>query len=54
MAGPYLAYRLSDHWSVFGQATVGEVQHRYKLLALSGKIIRFSMVLVSICSVNIH
>ena len=37
MAGPYLAYRLSDHWSVFGQATVGEVQHRYKLLALSGE-----------------
>lgn len=37
MAGPYLAYRLSEHWSIFGQATVGEVQHRYKLLVLSGE-----------------
>ncbi|QLG89033.1 autotransporter outer membrane beta-barrel domain-containing protein [Chitinibacter bivalviorum] len=37
MVGPYMAYGLSPHWSVFGSAMLGQVQRDYRLLSLSGK-----------------
>lgn len=36
LAGPYLAYALNSHWSLFANVLAGRVSHDYQLLSLQG------------------